>query len=185
QLDEAIEEMRLAVSLDPLSPVFNYWLSRLLYFSRQLDEAVEEAHRSIDLDAGPNSFRPRLVLGQCQLLRERPEPALRDFEEAYRTSGVVSAKSFVARAHAAAGRTSEARRILDELEAGDDYVRSEFMAAAWASLGELDHAFRALERAYSDRSAGLIYLHVDPSYDPLRDDPRYRSLVERIGLKTG
>ena len=45
-------------------------------------------------------------------------------------------------------------------------------------------AFDALETAVSDRSAGLIYLHVDPAYDPLREDPRYHDLVKRIGLKS-
>jgi hypothetical protein len=58
------------------------------------------------------------------------------------------------------------------------------MAAGWASLGDMDRAFAALEQAYRDRSAGLIYLHVDPSYDPLRKDERYRELVERIGLRS-
>jgi adenylate cyclase len=181
QLDEAIEEMRLAVSIDPLSPVFNYWLSRFLYFRRQLDEAMEEAHRSIELD--PGSFRPRLILGLCHLLEDRPDDALEAFE-AHAVSGVVSGRIFIARAHAAMGRRDEARRILEELDAGDEYIRSEFMAAGWAALGDLDRAFAALEKAYVDRSAGLIYLHVDPSYDPLRRDPRYHELVQRIGLRS-
>jgi tetratricopeptide (TPR) repeat protein len=180
-LDDAVEEMRLAVSIDPLSPVFNYWLSRFLYFRRQLDAAKEEAHRSIELD--PTSFRPRLILGLCHLLEDRPEEALEAFESRA-MEGIVSGRIFVARAHAAAGRHDEARRILEELEDGDEYVRSEFMAAGWASLGDLDRAFAALEQAYRDRSAGLIYLHVDPSYDPLRQDERYRELVGRIGLRS-
>ncbi|HSM35241.1 MAG TPA: tetratricopeptide repeat protein [Longimicrobiales bacterium] len=180
-LDDAVEEMRLAVSIDPLSPVFNYWLSRFLYFRRQLDAAKEEAHRSIELD--PTSFRPRLILGLCHLLEDRPEEALEAFESRA-MEGIVSGRIFVARAHAAAGRPDEARRILLELDEGDEYIRSEFMAAGWASLGDLDRAFAALEQAYRDRSAGLIYLHVDPSYDPLRGDERYGELVERIGLRS-
>lgn len=182
QLDEAIDEMRLAVSIDPLSPVFNYWLARFLYFDRQVDEAVEEAHRSIELD--PSSFRPRLILGLCYLLRDRPEEALDAFQ-AVEVSGTVSGQPFVARAHAAAGRFDEARRILEALDRGEGYVRSEFVAPAWAALGDPDRAFEALEHAYRDRSAGLIYLHVDPSYDPLKSDPRFASLVERIGLRAG
>lgn len=181
-LDEAIAEMRLAVSIDPLSPVFNYWLSRFLYFKRELDEAMEEAHRSIELD--PGSFRPRLILGLCHLLRDEPDAALEAFE-AHPVKGVVSGRIFVARAYAASGRTDEARAILEDLSGGNEYVRGEFMAAGWAALGDLDQAVAALDQAYADRSAGLIYLHVDPSYDPLRGDPRYRAMVERIGLRTG
>jgi hypothetical protein len=53
----------------------------------------------------------------------------------------------------------------------------------YAAVGDLDRAFEALERAYQARSAGLIYLHLDPGYEPLRGDPRYRDLVRRIGLE--
>jgi hypothetical protein len=52
-----------------------------------------------------------------------------------------------------------------------------------AAVGDLDRAFQALERAYQARSAGLIYLHLDPGYEPLRADPRYKDLVQRIGLR--
>jgi hypothetical protein len=51
------------------------------------------------------------------------------------------------------------------------------------ALGETDEAFRELERAYADRSAGLIYLHLDPLYDALRDDPRMDEMIRRIGLQ--
>jgi len=50
-------------------------------------------------------------------------------------------------------------------------------------VGDLDRAFACLERAFQVRSAGLIYLHVDPGYKPLRPDPRFGQLVERIGLR--
>jgi hypothetical protein len=52
-----------------------------------------------------------------------------------------------------------------------------------AAVGHLDRAFDALDRAYQARSAGLIYLHLDPGYEPLRGDPRYRALIERIGVR--
>ena len=53
----------------------------------------------------------------------------------------------------------------------------------YAAVGELDKAFASLDRAFEARSAGLIYLHVDPGYEPLKHDPRYDLLVARIGLK--
>ena len=53
----------------------------------------------------------------------------------------------------------------------------------YAALGDFDHAFESLERAYQTRSGGLIYLNVDPAYAPLRGDPRFAELVTRIGLK--
>jgi hypothetical protein len=52
-----------------------------------------------------------------------------------------------------------------------------------AALGDMDKAFDSLERAYQARSAGLIYLHVDPGYGPMRGDPRYADMVARIGVR--
>jgi TolB-like protein/Tfp pilus assembly protein PilF len=183
QMEGAIEEARTALSLDPLSGIFSYWLARFLYFARRYGEAREEATRAAELD--PTSFRPHLVLGLCHLMEGRPEDALASFRRSLDVSGVVSANAFIARALVAAGRGDEARDLLARLESGDEYVRHEFLAPAYAALGEVERALTALETAYEERSAGLVYLHVDPSYDTLRGDPRYQALVRRIGLKSG
>jgi hypothetical protein len=90
----------------------------------------------------------------------------------------------IVRALAALDRREEADEILARLEAESrqQYVRAEYLAMGHAAVGDLDRAFDALERAYQARSAGLIYLHLDPGYEPLRGDPRYGDLVRRIGL---
>ena len=79
----------------------------------------------------------------------------------------------------------EAEGILERLEteSRQHYVRAEYLAMGHAAVGHLDQAFGALERAYQARSAGLIYLHLDPGYEPLRSDPRYGAMVKRIGLR--
>jgi adenylate cyclase len=182
QLDEAIEEMRTSLSIDPLAPQFSYFLARFLMFGRYLEEAKEQSKRASELD--PTSFRPLLVSGQCNLLEGNNEEALALFQKALEVSGVNTVNSYIARALTALGREDEARTLLEQTGSGEDYVRSEFMASAYASLGEFDRAFEALETAFLDRSAGLIYLHVDPAYDSLREDPRYLDLVKRIGLKS-
>jgi hypothetical protein len=71
---------------------------------------------------------------------------------------------------------------LDE-ESRQHYVRAEILAMGYAALGDTDRAFACLERAFQARSAGLIYLHLDPGYAPLRSDPRHADLVRRIGLR--
>jgi adenylate cyclase len=183
RLDEGVAEMRTATGIDPLHASFSYWLGRFLMFEGRYDDAITESRNALELDA--NSFRAWVVLGQAHLSSGREEEALEAFTRAGQVGGSLSAQTHVVRALAAMGRTEEASQILTGLTSGDAYVRSEYMAAAWGALGDLDRAFQALDEAHADRSAGLIYLHVDPSYLPLRGDPRYASLVEAIGLKSG
>ena len=91
----------------------------------------------------------------------------------------------IVRALAKLGRLDEAEEILARLEeqSRQQYIRAEYLAMGHAAVGNLDRAFEALEKAYEARSAGLIYLHLDPGYEPLRGDPRYTELVRRIGLR--
>ncbi|MEO5826244.1 MAG: hypothetical protein ABIR59_10180, partial [Gemmatimonadales bacterium] len=64
-----------------------------------------------------------------------------------------------------------------------EYVRAEVLAMGYAAVGDLDAAFASLQRALEARSAGLIYLHLDPGYEPLRGDLRYDELVRKVGLR--
>jgi tetratricopeptide (TPR) repeat protein len=100
-------------------------------------------------------------------------------------TAVRSYDAMIVRALAALGRHEEAQEILARLESESrqQYVRAEYLAMGHAAVGDLDRAFDALERAFQARSAGLIYLHLDPGYAPLRSDPRYMELVNRIGLR--
>lgn len=100
-------------------------------------------------------------------------------------TSVRSYDALIVRALAPLGRRDEAEEILQRLdeESRQHYVRSEIMAMGYAAVGDLDRAFACLERAFQVRSAGLIYLHVDPAYKAVREDPRFRQLVQRIGLR--
>ena len=62
-------------------------------------------------------------------------------------------------------------------------MRAESLAMGYAAIGDADRAFLSLERAFQARSAGLIYLQIEPGYQPLRKDPRFGELAGRIGLK--
>ena len=131
------------------------------------------------------SFRPRLVLGQSRLARGEGDEGLRALQKAFEVSHVISVKAHIARALGALGRADEAHELITELETGDRYVRSEFLAGAYAALGDVDRAFEALEEAFASRSAGLVYMHVDPAYETLHKDQRFAELKDRIGLKDG
>ncbi len=86
--------------------------------------------------------------------------------------------------YAVSGRPAEARKILDRLTAlsQESYVSPFNMATIHVGLGEMDEAFAWLDEAYEERSRSLAWLNVAKEYDGLRSDPRFKSLLRRIGL---
>jgi len=117
----------------------------------------------------------------------RFDEARAEYEEGRRLSGGIAGPSFgLGHLEAAAGNEQEARRILAELTE----ARSRRVVSAWgiavlhASLGDVDDAFRWLDFAVEERAPGLILLRVHPRLDPIRNDPRYRPLVRKLGLES-
>jgi eukaryotic-like serine/threonine-protein kinase len=184
RLSEAVEEMRKALTLDPLYPQYSRWLGRFLLYAGDHAAAIDQSHKTMELST--EYFQSYLDIGSACLSQGRPEQALEWYRrgQGLQTS-VRSYDAYIVRALAPLGRMEEAEEILKRLEdeSRQHYVRAEVLAMGYAAVGALDKAFASLERAFQARSAGLIYLHVDPGYEPLKSDPRYAALVARIGLK--
>jgi len=91
----------------------------------------------------------------------------------------------LALAYAVSGRKEEAETALAQLEklAQTRYVPATYMGILYAGLNDRAQAFAWLEKAFEERADGLTLLNVDPLVDGLRDDPRFKSLVKRIGLE--
>jgi serine/threonine-protein kinase len=183
-LGEGIAEIREALALNPLDPGYSRWLARFLLYAGDYSGAVSQGEKIIELDEG--YFLAYLDLGSAYLAMRQPERALEWYRKGQGLeSSVRSYDAFIVRALADLDRRDEGEEILARLEdeARQHYVRSEILAMGYAALGKFDQAFASLDRAYQARSGGLIYLHLDPGYKPLRGDPRYPELVRRIGLK--
>jgi eukaryotic-like serine/threonine-protein kinase len=88
----------------------------------------------------------------------------------------------LAHAYALVGRTDEALQILDEAKKRDKYFPAYDIALIYVGLGQKDSAFEWLDKAVEERSPWLIHLTVDPRFDPIRLDPRFKNLIQRIGL---
>jgi serine/threonine-protein kinase len=184
RLDEAVAEMRKALILDPLYAVYSRWLGRFLLFGGDYAGTIAQSRKTMDLNA--DYAYSYLDIGSAYLELGDPEAALQWFQRGQgMETSVRSYDALIVRALAPLGRREEAEEILHRLEdeSRHQYVRSEIMGMAYAAVGELDRAFACLERAFQVRSAGLIYLHVDPGYKLLRGDPRFQQLVDRIGLR--
>ncbi len=184
QLDEAIAEMRRALVLDPLAPQHSRWLARFLLYARDYDAVTTQSTKTLELD--PHYFQAYHDAAQAHLAQGRPAEALEWYRRGQAVEGAARVYDVhIVRALTALARRDEAARLLTDLvaQSREHYMRAEVLAMGHAALGALDEAFACLEQAFAAHSAGLIYLHRDPGYEPLRGDPRFASLVERVGVK--
>jgi adenylate cyclase len=184
RLREGYESVRRALELDPLRVEYFGWATRLLLYARDYEAALKQGEETFEIDE--KYGRGFIFVGSTHLAMGDAQTALDWFQRGQSLDTAVrSYDAMIVRALAALGRREEAEEILARLEteSRQQYVRAEYLAMGHAAVGHLDQAFEALERAYQARSAGLIYLHLDPGYEPLRNDPRYGALVQRIGLR--
>lgn len=184
RLVEAIDEMRKALVLDPLSAHFSRWLGRFLLYADRFEAAIDQGRTTLEIE--PNYFQAYLDVGAAEMARGNPAAALVAFQKGQSLGPAVrSYDAMIVRPLVALGETEEAIAIMERLaiQAKTEYVRAEVLAMGYAAVGDLDAAFASLQRALEARSAGLIYLHLDPGYEPLRGDLRYDELVRKVGLR--
>jgi DNA-binding winged helix-turn-helix (wHTH) protein/TolB-like protein/Tfp pilus assembly protein PilF len=181
RFDEAIAEAKRAQELEPLSFISNSHLGWILYLAGRYDEAIAHCKRLLDVD--PNFFPARRYLGLVYEQKGMYKEAIDQFQQGVKLSGNPLMLSLLGHAYAASGKKSEALRILADLDKEKQrYVSPYTIATIYAGLGEKDHAFKWLEKAFEDRDIWLMNLKVDPQLAPLRPDRRFENLLQRIGI---
>lgn len=184
RLDEALQEMSRAYSLDPLSPTVNTNMSAYYLFARRPEEAVHYASRALEVD--PAFWRARSNLGEAyehQGMYAEAETQYRRLieQDGARTQG----EQQLARLYASTGRRTEARELLRQIQeaerAGEDAesIRAG-IAKVYVALGEKEAAFEWLGRAAEARALTFYDLKYCRNLDPLRTDPRFSALQERV-----
>jgi TolB-like protein len=183
RLDEAVEVMSRALGQDPLSPNLRLVKGWNLVCSRRYEQAVEEFQRVLDVD--PNNLGAQFYLALTRLQQKRFEEALAITEKIVREHGRWSFPLFaLGMAHAKTGHIEEAHRMLAELmePASRTYVPALPIAELYGALGELDLAFEWAHKAIEQRDPFMLTVKGDPSFEPLRSDPRYPALLKKMNL---
>lgn len=185
RFDEALTEIERARQLDPLSLIIAADRGAILYFARQYDRAIEQ-FRSV-LDVQPDTPRAHLVLF-AYAQKGRFADALSGAEQWRRVTGgpwVWAAEAYI---DGRAGRPAQAERALRKLQQANRHWHMDpapMFATAYAGMNQTDRALAWLQTAYAEHSNVLITLKVDPVYDPLRSDPRFKDLMRRVGFIGG
>jgi serine/threonine protein kinase/Tfp pilus assembly protein PilF len=180
---EAIAQMKNSQTLDPLSLIINVAIGWAHYMARRYDEALAQLLQAVDLD--PNYPVTYWILGLVYRTTGRYDLAITEGEKGAKLSGGSPlVRASLAHSYGKAGRTKEALQVLDDLTrlAKCKYVAPHFFAGIHIGLGENDRALDYLEKSYEDHSHWLIYLHIDPVMDDLRNEPRFQDLLKRVGL---
>jgi len=177
RFDEAERQARQAVELDPLSTVTQGNLARVLFYAGKLDEADAAARKAAELQpAGASNHRWQVLIaaqrgdGEGALREAQLEP-----DEGYRRFELAVAQYVVGDRQAA---DTALANLLAKAREGFAYQ----IAEVYAVRGEKDKAFDWLQISFDDRDAGMLGLLVDPLLRGLRDDPRYKNLLAKLGL---
>ncbi|MGH7517824.1 MAG: protein kinase domain-containing protein [Gemmatimonadales bacterium] len=181
--DEALAEIKQAQQLDPLSVPVNRAVGWILYFARRYDVAIEELRKALAMN--PDFLGARLVLWWVYVAQGAYEQAIADIRKEVERPGLRTLKKLtLAYACAASGNKEEASGILWELEPklASDNRMALLSAMLFTALDAKDRAFEQLERGYEVREPGLLFLKVAPWAEPLRSDPRYGALLQKLGL---
>jgi adenylate cyclase len=182
RFNDALAEVRRAVELDPLSMIILTDMGKDLYLARRYDEAIDQYKKALQVDA--NFAIAHKGLAEVYVQKGMNDEAVAEIEKAIKLSGrsifILDDLGYI---YARAGKRDDAMRMLEDLDriAADEYVPAYCRVVFYAALGDKEKALTWLERAYEERSF-MVYLKVDPAFDALREEQRFASIQEKMGL---
>ncbi len=184
RLDEALSEINRARQSDPLSGIINTDLAEFLYFARRYDEALQQAHATLEMD--PNFAMAHRMMERVYVQKRMFPEAIAEGERGVALTGEDPWMLLeLAYTYAVAGRKPEMQRCLSRVanaSVSRDSPSTIAIAEVYAVSGNSNLAFQALEKCYRLRDGGLITLNAEPNLDRLRSDPRFKDLTRRVGL---
>jgi len=157
-------------------------VGQVFYFQRRYDEAIRQYELTLELD--PDFVTAHWLLGVAFLQKSMHEGAISSFQKAGSLSGNAQRfTALIAAAHAKSGKPGVAMSIANKLNgmAQNKGMLARDMAIIYTALGDKNKTFEWLEKAYNARSEVMLFLRVDPFFDPLRSDARFSDLLQRVG----
>ena len=182
RFDEAIVEIKRALELDPLSVIINADVGTILFNARRYDDSIAQLRKTLKMDSG--FYYARWNLGQTLEMKGLNQEALAEYEKAIALNqDDPLPQALLGCLYGKMGRKEEARKILERLQKASQqgYVSPYNQALIYLGLNQKEDAIRLLERTYEDRDGyNIAFINVDPFLDPLRNEPRFRALVQKV-----
>jgi serine/threonine-protein kinase len=183
--EEALQEMKTARDLSPLNPLFAAWyaehLMGLCYPSSDRGQFAQGMNvLAKALEVNPDSPIALHDLGRSLALERRFKESIAAYQKANEIDPQWGWGAGVA--YAMAGQKDEARKVAAGLERASSRWNTWCTAEIYSVLGDKEQAFKWLEAAFQQRHSWIPWIKVHPSFDPLRDDPRFAQLLHRMNL---
>ncbi|MGB3861399.1 MAG: protein kinase [Candidatus Aminicenantaceae bacterium] len=180
--DVSIQQARLALELDPLSSMISTALGVSLYFGGEYDQAIQQYQRTLTVT--PNFQRAIYWLGFGYIKKEMYREGIEQFKLVFDLSGDSVDLAALGYAYAVAGQRNEAEEVLRQLEklATQRYVSPVDLAMLHVGLDNNEQAIEYLEIAYEEHADRMSWIKVNPVFDPLRSDPRFQAILQRMNF---
>jgi tetratricopeptide (TPR) repeat protein len=183
--EEAIAQHLTANELDPLVPAFSESIAFPLLRLGRTTEALARLRTALELDS--TYWRAHAMLANVFEVEKRYDDAMKEYERANQLAGPSAHRTTgdLARLLAITGHRDEARRLISVLQANASQtdVYDPALATALHALGDDAAAYAWLERAFAQRHPEISFVGCDTRYQPMSSDPRFRNLLERVGLQ--
>jgi eukaryotic-like serine/threonine-protein kinase len=183
RMEEAVQEMHEACSLEPFDSINPAHLGQALYTARRFDESIEVLSKVIESD--PQFALAYFFQGGNFVAKGMLKEAITSLQKLVElTSGATFALSILGCAYGIAGMRDKALEILKQLDElqKDRYVGSFWKAYVWIGLGEKNQALENLEKAYEERESLLTFIKVYPLNDSLHPESRFQALLKKMNL---
>jgi tetratricopeptide (TPR) repeat protein len=180
--DEAIREAQRALTLDPLSVTSGINMGGTYYLSRRYDEAIDVLKKNVEMDpAHPGSYS---FLALSFLAKGDFANAIMWIEKPGFVAKIPPSVGLRGGIYARVGRTEDAKRMLEELQelAKHTYVSPHHFAMINSGLGNTEEFRKDMRAAYEERANSICLLKVVPVLDPLRSDPVFQEIINKVGL---
>ena len=177
---EASAEYRRALEIEPLSLPINWDFGRFLYISRRYDESIAQHKKTIELD--PSFARAHRTLAEVYRLKGDYANSVEERARFFDLIGQPQAAALIRATFAKEGWPGFLRLVTAANPLLKDSNNNWVVAKAYLDLGDKDKAFAELNKAYENHVSSLCWLKVEPQMDPLRDDPRFKELLKKVGF---